>query len=174
MKADQYVTTIWVVYKMPSTCPKSPDISWFWIFGFFKKKSKQAILFRNFLGEKFVIRKNRVHHGEECEKTKKIAVSDFSFSKLCHRDFCETCGTLLAFFKKVKTSDFVWQFSPWKMRRPKKRSTPRRSARKMQDNSSLRFFIFETLSQRFLRNIFIDFQFFEKIKNDEFAVTRSN
>ena len=51
------------------------------------------------------------------------------------------------------------------MRRLKKRSTPRRRARKKEEDSSLRFFILETLSQRFLRNIFIDFQFFEKNKN---------
>ena len=56
------------------------------------------------------------------------------------------------------------QFSRGKMRRPKKRSTPRRSARKNEENSHLRFFIFETLSQRFLQNIFRDFQFFEKSK----------
>ena len=56
------------------------------------------------------------------------------------------------------------QFSPWKMRRPKKRSTPRRRARKKEDDSSLRFFILETLSQRFLQNILIDFRFFEKIE----------
>ena len=51
------------------------------------------------------------------------------------------------------------------MCRPKKQSTPRRRARKNEEDSSLRFFIFETLSQRFLRNIFIDFRFFEKNKN---------
>ena len=50
------------------------------------------------------------------------------------------------------------------MRPPKKRSIPRRSARKKEEDSSLRFFVFETLSQRFLRNIFIDFQFFEEKK----------
>ena len=37
------------------------------------------------------------------------------------------------------------------MRPPKKRSIPRRSARKNKEDSSLRFFIFETLSQRFFR-----------------------
>ena len=62
------------------------------------------------------------------------------------------------FFKKAKTGDFVLQFSRGKMRRPKKQSTPRRSARKNEENSHLRFFIFETLSQRFLRYIFRDFQ----------------
>ena len=73
------------------------------------------------------------------------------------------------FSKKSKTGDFVSQFSPWKMRRPKKRSTPRRSARKNEQDSHLRFFIFETLSQRFLQNIFIDFRFFEKTKNRQFC-----
>ena len=74
-----------------------------------------------------------------------------------------------AFFKKIKTGDFVSQFSRWKMRRPKKRSIPRRSARKNEEDSSLRFFIFETLSQRFLQNIFIDFRFFEKTQNRPFC-----
>ena len=59
-------------------------------FSFFWKNSKQAILFRNFLHEKCVDRKKGVHHGDERGKRKKIAVSDFSFSKLCHRDFCKT------------------------------------------------------------------------------------
>ena len=52
------------------------------------------------------------------------------------------------------------------MRRPKKRSSPRRTARKNEEDSSLRFFIFEILSQRFLQNIFRDFHFLEK--NEKF------
>ena len=47
-------------------------------FAFFKKKSKQAILFHNFLHEKCIDRKKRVHYDEEHGKTKKMAVSDFS------------------------------------------------------------------------------------------------
>ena len=78
------------------------------------------------------------------------------------------------FFKKVKTGDFVSWFSPWKMCWSKKWSTPRWTARKKQENSHLSFFILETLSQRFLQNIFRHFQFFEKIKNDEFAVKTAN
>ena len=44
----------------------------------FSKKSKQAILFRDFLHEKCINRKNRVHHDEEHGKMKKMAVSNFS------------------------------------------------------------------------------------------------
>ena len=39
--------------------------------------SKQVILFRNFLHEKCINRKNKVHHNEEHGKTKKMAVSIF-------------------------------------------------------------------------------------------------
>ena len=59
-------------------------------FGFFQKKWKQTILFRDFLREKCVDWKNGVYHDEQRGKTKKIAISDFLFSKLCHRDFCKT------------------------------------------------------------------------------------
>ena len=89
----------------------------------------------------------------------------FSVDAFFMEKFVKQNHLFCLFFKKVKTGDFVSQFSRWKMRRPKKQSTPRRSARKNEENSSLRFFIFDTLSQRFLRNIFIDFQFFEKNKN---------
>merc|ERR1712002_371468 len=74
----------------------------FHFFRFFSKKSKQAILFHDFLHEKCVNRKNGVHHDEQHGKK--------------------------------------------------------------QENSHLSFFILETLSQRFLQNIFRHFQFFEKIK----------
>ena len=74
-----------------------------------------------------------------------------------------------AFFQKVKTGDFVSRFSQWKIRWQKKRSIPRRTARKNEEDSHLRFFIFETLSQRFLQNIFIDFRFFEKTQNRRFC-----
>ena len=61
--------------------------AFFWLFS---KNPKQAILFRNFLQEKCVDRKNGVYHDEQRGKTNKIAISDFLFSKLCHRDFCKT------------------------------------------------------------------------------------
>ena len=77
-------------------------------FGFFQKKWKQTILFRDFLREKCVDRKKKVHHDDLRGKCKTIAVSDFSFSKLCHRDFCETCGTLLAFLKKSQNRPFCF------------------------------------------------------------------
>ena len=48
------------------------------LFRLFSKKSKQAILFRNFLHEKCIDRKNKVHHDEEHGKTKKMAVFIFS------------------------------------------------------------------------------------------------
>ena len=47
-------------------------------FQIFSKKPKKVILFYDFLHEKCIDRKNRVHHDEEHGKTKKIAVSDFS------------------------------------------------------------------------------------------------
>ena len=47
-------------------------------FDFFEKKPKKAILFWNFLHEKFIDRKNKVHHDEEHGKTKKMAVFIFS------------------------------------------------------------------------------------------------
>ena len=51
------------------------------------------------------------------------------------------------------------------MLRQKKQSTPRRRARKNEQDGHLQFLIFETLSQRFLQNIFRNFQFFQRKKN---------
>ena len=48
------------------------------IFRLFSKKSKQAILFRNFLHEKSINRKNKVYHDKEHEKTKRMVVFIFS------------------------------------------------------------------------------------------------
>ena len=73
----------------------------------------------------------------------------------------ETKSLVLTFLKKAEKGKFVSQFSPWKMHRQKKQSTPQRRTRKNEEDGSLRFFIFETLSQRFLQNIFRDFQFFD-------------
>ena len=50
----------------------------FTFFRLFCKKSKQAVLFHDFLHEKCIDGKNGVHHDEEHGKTKKMAVSDFS------------------------------------------------------------------------------------------------
>ena len=47
-------------------------------FGFFEKSRKKAILFCNFLHEKCIDRKNKVHHDKEHEKTKKMVVFIFS------------------------------------------------------------------------------------------------
>ena len=74
-------------------------------FQLFSKKLKQAILFRNFLHEKCIDRKNRVHHDEEHGKTKKMAISDFSFSKLCHRDFCKTFSEIFNFFTPLHSQN---------------------------------------------------------------------
>ena len=68
------------------------------------------------------------------------------------------------FWKKPKKGDFVLQFSPWKMHRQKKQSTPGRRAQKIKEYGSLRLLIFKTLSLRFLQKNFRHFQFFEKIK----------
>ena len=79
----------------------------------FQKCKNRVILFCNFLRQKCVDQKNGVHHDEEHGKMKKIAVSDFSFSKLCHRDFRKTFSEIFAileffnFFKKVKISENV-------------------------------------------------------------------
>ena len=78
----------------------------------FSKMPKQAILFRDFLHEKCVYRKNGVHHDEERGKTKKIAVSDFSLSKLCHRDFRETFSEIFIFWEKMKNAKIAI-FSPY-------------------------------------------------------------
>ena len=48
------------------------------LFSIFLKKSKQVILFCNFLHEKCIDRKNKVHHDKEHEKTKKMVVFIFS------------------------------------------------------------------------------------------------
>ena len=47
----------------------------FWLFW---KNPKKAILFRNFLHEKSIDRKNKVYQDEEHEKTKKMVVFIFS------------------------------------------------------------------------------------------------
>ena len=47
-----------------------------------------------------------------------------------HGENCEIKSPFSAFFKKVKTGGFVLWFSPWKMHRQKKQSTPWRRARK--------------------------------------------
>ena len=74
---------------------------------FFKKKSKQVILFRDFLHEKCINRKNKVHHDDEHGKMKKMAVSDFLFSKLCHRNFCKTFSEISNFLKNKKNTNSV-------------------------------------------------------------------
>ena len=56
---------------------------------------------------------------------------------------------------------FILQISPWKQCWQKKQSRPWRSQRKIPQNCHLRFFIFETLSQRFFAaKVF--FSFFPK------------
>ena len=64
------------------------------------------ILFHNFLHEKCINRKkNRVHHNEEHGKMKKMAVSDFSFLKLCHRDFCKTFSEIFNFLTPLHSQN---------------------------------------------------------------------
>ena len=62
-------------------------------------------MFGNFLGEKCVDRKNRVHHDDQHGKTKKIAISDFSFSTLCHRDFCKTFSEIFNFLTPLHSQN---------------------------------------------------------------------
>ena len=80
------------------------------LFAFFSKKWKQSILFCNFLCEKSVDRKNGVHHDEQRGKTKKIAISDFLFSKLCHRDFLRNIFIDFHFFEKTQNRPFCFAF----------------------------------------------------------------
>ena len=47
------------------------------LFWLFSKKSKQVILFRDFIHEKCIDRKNKVHHDEEDRKTSKLYISKF-------------------------------------------------------------------------------------------------
>ena len=67
-----------------------------------------------------------------------------------------------------KTGNFDRQFSPWKRRLQKKRSTPRRRQRKMQENCHLRFLIFELSSQRFFDLKLAIFRFFKNSKKHKF------
>ena len=72
------------------------------------------------------------------------------------------------FLKMLKSGHFVLQISPWKLRRQKKLSTPWQSQRKILWNYHLRFFIFETLLQRFFTTKFLNirkkliFPFYDK------------
>ena len=97
------------------------------------------------------------------------------FEVLRHQDFLEPYFLMLyswlqdprkwwVAWKKVKTGDFVLPISPWKMCRPKKWSTPWRRAQKNEEDITLRFSILETLSERFLQNIFRDFRNFGVVK----------
>ena len=143
-------------------------VAFFWLFS---KKLKQAILFCDFLGEKCVDRKNGVHHDEERGKTKKIAVSDFSFSKLCHRDFRKTFYEIFAileffnFFKKVKISENVSQKSLWQNFENEKSETaiffifPRCSS------WCTPFFRSTHFSPRKTQNKMVCFEFFQKNEN---------
>ena len=47
----------------------------------------------------------KVHHDKEHGKTKKMAVSDFSFSKLCHRDFCKTFSEIFNFLTPLHSQN---------------------------------------------------------------------
>ena len=70
-----------------------------------------------------------------------------------------------------KTGNFDRQFSPWKRRLQKKRSTPRRRQRKMQENCHLRFLIFELSSQRFFDLKLTIFRFLKNSKKRNFLQT---
>ena len=69
-----------------------------------------------------------------------------------------------SFLEICKLGDFDRQISPWKQRLEKKRSTPRRSQRKMQENCHLKFLIFKLLSQRFFDLKLVIFRFFKNSK----------
>ena len=71
------------------------------------------------------------------------------------------------FLKICKTGDFDRGISPWKRRLQKKRSIPRRSQRKMQENCHLRFLIFKLSSQRFFDLKLVNFRFFKNSKKTQ-------
>ena len=77
----------------------------FAFFHLFSKKSKQAILFHDFLHEKCVDQKNGVHHDEQHGKSQKIATSVFSFPKLCHRYFCKTFSEIFNFLTPLHSQN---------------------------------------------------------------------
>ena len=60
------------------------------------------------------------------------------------------------FLKMLKSGHFVLWISLWKLHRQKKLSTPWQSQRKILWNYHLRFFNFETLSQRFFTTKFLN------------------
>merc|ERR1712212_830063 len=70
-------------------------------------------------------------------------------------------GNFSSFLEICKLGDFDRQISPRKQRLEKKRSTPRRSQRKMQENCHLRFLIFKLSSQSFFALKYAIFDFFE-------------
>ena len=72
------------------------------------------------------------------------------------------------FDENCENGDFVSVISPWKRHLQKKRSIPRRSQRKMQENCHLRFLIFKLLSQRFFDLKLAIFRFFENSKKRKF------
>ena len=118
------------------------------LFWLFLQNRKKAILFRNFLHEKCINRKNKVHHNEEHRKKNKLYISIFFlFLKLCHRDFCKTFSEIFNFFLKIKKQRIHCQnsrfcFTIFSMENPsteKKQSTPQR-AQKNEDDGSLHFF----------------------------------
>ena len=91
-----------------------------------------------------------------------------------HPRFGPYFSPFFGFFQKSQNKRFCFAIFSVKNALTKKMEYTMTKSTEKQKNSSLRFFIFETLSQRFLQNIFRNFQFFEKIKNDKFAVTYSN
>ena len=80
------------VKKYLTGCPKKMEkvANFSKNFGFFEKTQNRPFCFAIFSVKNATTEKKGVYHDDRHGKTKKIAVSDFSFSKLCHRDFCET------------------------------------------------------------------------------------
>ena len=76
------------------------------------------------------------------------------FCRPCfHGEICKTKWRLFILLRVASIlHPFVLQISSWKQCLQKKWSTPQRSQPKILQNSHLRFFIFETLWQRFLRH----------------------
>ena len=86
-----------------------------------------------------------------------------------NRIFTFKNGFFFDFLENRKKGNFVSQISPWKLHLQKKRSRPRRSRQKMQENCNLRFLIFEILSQRFFDLKYPIFSFFQNSKITNFT-----
>ena len=81
-----------------------------------------------------------------------------------HGENCETKLPFFGLFQKSQNRQFCFAIFSMKNKSTEKTEYTTMKSKEKKEDGHLRFFIFETLSQRFLQNIFRNFQFFEKIK----------